>query len=151
MHRPHAFFIQRFVPVSPTTSIVRYESYRNKNSNDADFELMKSTLKHIMSENNSLLERRQKDLNSTAYFSGEHGLQMNNGPSGLQKMVRDTLVEHLQREERAKKEIWPARQTLPNTASVSEQDLQFCSNLSCHVKSECRSNLAAQPAMNIAW
>ncbi|GAD93705.1 fungal specific transcription factor [Paecilomyces variotii No. 5] len=87
---PQAFFIQRLVPVSPTKSIVRYESYRHKDSSDSDFELAKSILKNTMSEDNSLCEGRQKDLGSHAYISEE--LRMDTGLSSLGK-TKDRLAE----------------------------------------------------------
>lgn len=151
IHRPHSFFIQRLVPISPTKSITRYEVYRNKNCSDADFELINSIFKRIMSEDKRFCDLTQKGFNAGDLVNDEIHPRMEKGPLYFQGLVRDILVEHHQREEKAKKEIWPARQAFPKTASVTEQDLQFCSNLACQANSECRSNLAAQPAMNLAW
>ncbi|KAJ9293435.1 hypothetical protein DTO271G3_7700 [Paecilomyces variotii] len=148
---PHSFFMQRLVPISPTKSIMRYEVYRNKNSSDADFELINSIFKRIMSEDKHLCDLTQKNFNAGDLVNDEIYPRMEKRSFYFQGVVRDILVEHHQREEKAKKEIWPARQALPKTASVTEQDLQFCSNLACQTNSECRSNLAAQPAMNLAW
>ncbi|KAI9929670.1 hypothetical protein MW887_001145 [Aspergillus wentii] len=145
---PHFFFLQRLVSTSPTTSIMKYEVYRHKESKNEDFELINSTYKRIMSEDKDHCELTQKNLNA-----GELHPEMEKGPLYFQKVVRDAVTEHSQREEKAKEEIWPARQSLPKTADAktSAKDMQFCSSLpSCGAGSECCSNLGA-PAAATAW
>ncbi|CAM1506048.1 Fc.00g056890.m01.CDS01 [Cosmosporella sp. VM-42] len=132
---PHFFFMQRFVPTGPTTSIMKYEVYRNKNSSDADFEVIDAMYKRIMSEDKYLCANAQKNLNSGVFVNGEMHPKMEKGPLFFQKGVRDLLKAHHQREVEADREIWPARQTLPETAAAADDDVKFCSAVDC-----CRIN-----------
>ncbi|RHZ70299.1 hypothetical protein CDV55_104714, partial [Aspergillus turcosus] len=146
---PHFFFMQRFVPLSPTRSIMKYEVYRNKNSSDDDFEKINQIYKRIMSEDKYLCDLTQKNINAGVFVNGELHPEMEKGPLYFQKVVRDLVVEHYEREQKAKQEIWPARQNLPKNATVSEKDISFCSNLSCQA-TECCSTVPVQPPATIA-
>ncbi|KAL3491053.1 Rieske [2Fe-2S] domain protein [Aspergillus germanicus] len=149
---PHFFFTQRFVPVAPGKSVMKYEVYRNKNSTDEQFDVINSMYKRIMSEDKYLCTLAQKNLNAGVFVNGELHPTMEKGPLYFQKVVRDLVVEHFEKEEKAKSEIWPARQALPKEASVSEKDVQFCSTLSCQPNGgECCSSLAAQAPAAVAW
>ncbi|POR38310.1 Choline monooxygenase, chloroplastic [Tolypocladium paradoxum] len=128
---PHFFFIQRFVPSGPTKSTMRYEVYRNKNSSDEDFETISSMYKRIMSEDKYLCANAQKNLSAGVFVNGEMHPRMEKGPLFFQKTVRNLVQAHHQREVEADCEIWPARQSLPKTATTSENDLNFCSAVDC--------------------
>ncbi|GLB11926.1 hypothetical protein AtubIFM57258_009200 [Aspergillus tubingensis] len=128
---PHFFFMQRFVPISPTRSVMKYEVYRNKNSSDEDFELINTMYKRIMSEDKYLCDLTQKNLNAGVFVNGELHPKMEKGPLYFQKVVRDVVTEHFQREEKEGQEYWPARQRVPKEAATSAQDMQFCANLGC--------------------
>lgn len=143
--------MQRFVPTSPTSSIMKYEVYRNKNSSDADFELVDSIYKRIMSEDKYLCDMTQKNLNAGVFINGELHPRMEKGPLYFQNVVRGLLLGHYKCEQEAQHEIWPARQVLPKNASVSEKDVSFCSNLSCQASAECFANVAEGPAEGMAW
>lgn len=121
--------MQRFAPTSATRCAMRYEVYRNKNSSDEDFKLINAMYKRIMSEDKYLCVQTQKNLNNGVFVNGEMHAQMEKGPLYFQKMVRDLLVEHHGREEKAQHEIWPARQRLPQNASVTQKDMDFCTDL----------------------
>lgn len=143
--------MQRFVPTSPTSAIMKYEVYRNKNSSDADFELVDSIYKRIMSEDKYLCNLTQKNLNAGVFINGELHPRLEKGPLYFQKVVRDLLLEHYEREQEAQQEIWPARQVLPTSASVTEQDLSFCSNLPCQAGADCCTNMTERPVEGLAW
>ncbi|KAL4805777.1 Rieske [2Fe-2S] iron-sulfur domain-containing protein [Aspergillus unguis] len=147
---PNFFFTQRFVPTSPTKSVMKYEVYRHKNANDEDFTLINEMYKRIMSEDKYLCTLAQKNLNAGVFVNGELHPTMEKGPLYFQKVVRDLVVEHFEKEEKAGEEIWPARQNLPKEAGVSEKDVLFCSKLSCSNADE-KSCLGAQPAAAVAW
>ncbi|KAH8809402.1 rieske [2Fe-2S] domain protein [Xylogone sp. PMI_703] len=149
---PHFFFMQRFVPKSPTRAVMKYEVYRNKNSSDADFELVNAMYKRIMSEDKYLCNLTQQNLNAGVFINGELHPRMEKGPLYFQKVVRDSVLEHYKREQEAKHEIWPARQVLPKNASVSEKDVDFCSNLSCQAGDNCCSNnITGQSVEGTVW
>lgn len=128
--------IQRFVPQGPKASTMRYEVYRNKNSSDEDFDLVNQIYKRIMSEDKYLCDQAQKNLNRGVFINGEMHPRLEKGPLYFQKFVRDNVIAHHQREQAAKQEIWPARQKLPNSASVSQSDIDFCSGLACSTNQE---------------
>lgn len=125
--------MQRFVPRGPHSSSMRYEVYRNKNSSDADFQYINQMYKRIMSEDKALCDLTQKNLNAGVFVNGEMHPRMEKGPLHFQKLVREAVTEHHKREQMLKREIWPARQQLPNTEGglVSEKDVEFCSGLAC--------------------
>ncbi|KAK3704820.1 hypothetical protein LTR37_013652 [Vermiconidia calcicola] len=126
---PHFFMIQRFVPSGPKSSQMRYEVYRNKNSTEQEFQLVNKIYKRIMSEDKYLCNLAQKNLDAGVFVNGEMHPRLEKGPLYFQKKVRDTVTEHFKREQAAKQEVWPARQTLPTTASVSKKDIDFCAGL----------------------
>ncbi|ODA79293.1 hypothetical protein RJ55_04886 [Drechmeria coniospora] len=128
---PHFFFIQRFVPRSPTKSVMKYEVYRNKNSSDEDFEIISSMYRRIMSEDKYLCANAQKNLNAGVFVNGEMHPTMEKGPLFFQKTVRELVQAHYSREVESECEIWPARQTLPKTAAASDKDIKFCSAVDC--------------------
>ncbi|KAL4894682.1 Rieske [2Fe-2S] iron-sulfur domain-containing protein [Aspergillus ambiguus] len=131
---PNLFFMQRFVPISPTKCAMRYEVYRNQNSSDEDFELINQTYKHIMSEDKRLCVRTQESLNNGVFDNGEPHPEMEKGPLYFQTRVRNIVQQHHNREEAVGHEIWSARQTLPETATTSKDDIDFCSKLDASSK-----------------
>lgn len=128
---PHFFSMQRFVPDSPTNCAIKYEVYRNKSSSIEDFDLINQTYKCIMSEDKDLCINTQKNLNNGVFVNGELQSKMEKGPLYFQTTVREIVTEHRDREEKEGKDIWPARQRLPETtaAGVSKEDDEFCREL----------------------
>ncbi|KAG5952881.1 hypothetical protein E4U53_007641 [Claviceps sorghi] len=132
---PHFFFMQRFVPLGPGKSIMKYEVYRNKNSSDEDFKLIDDIYKRIMSEDKVLCAATQRNVNTGVFISGELHPKMEKGPLYFQKLVRDALTKHHELEKRIGEEIWPARQSLPKSAVTAEKDIGFCCTVDC-----CKTN-----------
>ena len=128
--------IQRFIPHGPLRSTMRYEVYRNKNSSEEDFQLINGMYKRVMSEDKGLCDLAQNNINAGVFINGEMHPRMEKGPLYFQKVARDTVMAHFKSEKAAKQEIWPARQTLPDTATVSKGDVEFCSGLACHANQE---------------
>lgn len=124
--------IQRFEPKSPIKTTSHYEVYRNRNSTQEQFQHINQLYKRIMTEDKDLCESTQKNLvDGSVFVSGEMHPQLEKGPLHFQKLCRETLMEHHRREEKEKHEIWPARQTLPSQADVSQEDVEFCKSLAC--------------------
>ena len=121
--------IQRFVPNGTGSSSMQYQVFRNKNSTDEEFDLVNQIYKRIMSEDKYLCDLAQKNLNAGVFINGEMHPRMEKGPLYFQKIVRDTVTAHHKREQAAKQEVWPARQTLPSSATVSKKDIDFCAGL----------------------
>lgn len=117
--------------MGPTRSVMSCEVYRNKNSSDQDFDKFNQIYKRIITEDKNLCEASQRNLNAGVFVNGEMHPKLEKGPLFFQKSVRDTVTAHYKREQLAKEEIWPARQILPTTASISKQDIEFCSGLAC--------------------
>ena len=89
---------------------MRYEVYRNKDTSDKDLETIAQAYKQIMTEDKSLCENTQENPGTE------------NGPLHFQSSIRDILQEHHQREETAKREIWPARQVVQESDSTTKED-----------------------------
>lgn len=128
--------MQRFVPSGPTQSAMRYEVYRNKHSSDEDFATINNMYKRIMSEDKYLCSNAQKNLNAGVFVNGEMHPEMEKGPLFFQKKVREAVTAHHKREQQADREIWPAQQVLPKSASASQDDVGFCSAVNCCRKKE---------------
>ncbi|KAK4610315.1 Carnitine monooxygenase oxygenase subunit [Fulvia fulva] len=130
---PHFFMIQRFVPSSSSKSSMQYQVFRNKHSTDEQFDLVSQIYKRVMSEDKYLCNLAQQNINAGVFTNGELHPRLEKGPLYFQSNVRDTVMEHFEKEKRARKEIWPARPELPSTgnAKVSKADIEFCSGLSC--------------------
>ncbi|KAL4923688.1 aromatic ring-hydroxylating oxygenase subunit alpha [Aspergillus undulatus] len=149
---PHFILMQRFVPLEPAKSIMKYEVFRNKNSSDEDFNMIDSIYKRVMSEDKDLCAQAQKNLNTGVFVNGELHPTMEKGPLYFQKVVRDLVTEHFEKEQMEKHEIWPARQRVPKEATASAKDEQFCASLSCNPEGgECCSSIGAQRPAAIAW
>lgn len=123
--------IQRFVPSGPSKSSMQYQVFRSKHASDEAFDTVNQIYKRVMSEDKYLCDRAQRNINAGIFVNGELHPRLEKGPLYFQKMVRDTVTEHWRREQVAKQEIWPARQTLPmsGNGAASLEDMKFCSGL----------------------
>lgn len=110
---------------------MRYEVYRHKDATEENFDKINQMYKRIMTEDKYLCEHAQKNINAGIFVNGEMHPRMEKGPLFFQKNIRDAVTSHHVREQKAKQEIWPARQTLPASAGISKQDVDFCAGLSC--------------------
>lgn len=112
---------------------MEYEVYRHKAASDEGFEKIDSMFKRILGEDKYLCNNAQKNLGAGVFVNGELHPVKEKGPLYFQARVRDLLQEHRKREENAKAEIWPARQTLPQGAhaQASLEDMLFCNGLDC--------------------
>ncbi|KAF3392483.1 Choline monooxygenase [Penicillium rolfsii] len=126
---PNVIIMHQFVPTSATTSSMRYEVYRKRDSSDEDFEKIISVLKRLASEDKDLCENAQKNLNSGVFVSGELHPRLEQGSLHLQNVVRELVTDFHKREEAAGHEIWPSRQILPSEDKTSQDDIDFCSKL----------------------
>jgi phenylpropionate dioxygenase-like ring-hydroxylating dioxygenase large terminal subunit len=133
---PHWMMIQKFLPDGPKHSTMHYEVFRNKNSSEEDFKLIADMYARVMSQDKVLCDRAQKNLNAGVFINGEMHPRCEKGPLYFQSSIRDTITEHYRREKAAGKEIWPARQKLPDSAIISKEDLEMCGSLDCGTQRE---------------
>jgi len=89
-----------------------------------------------MSEDKALCDLAQKNINAGVFVNGEMHPVMEKGPLFFQKLVRENVTDHFKKEQTSKQEIWPARQTLPGSAVVTQKDLELCSGLACGTNQE---------------
>jgi hypothetical protein len=115
------------MPTSATTTTIYYEVYRNSHSPDADFQKVNQMFKRIMSEDKALCNQAQKNLNAGVFVNGELHPHMEKGPLYFQKMCREEVIGWHEREQAAKRELWPARQKL--MSKDDNEDVDFCNNL----------------------
>ena len=117
---PNFFFMQRFTPVSPTKSVMRYEVYRHKDATDEAFKLISDMYKRIMSEDKYLCIHTQKNLNTGVFVNGLLHPEMEKGPLHFQHTVREVVTEHRKKEIAAGHDISP-----PAHAPVTTEDISF--------------------------
>ena len=121
--------IQKFLPSGPSQCTMHYEIYRNKTSAEEDFKLISDIYARVMSEDKVLCERAQKNLNAGVILNGELHPRWEKGPLYFQQNVRDIITEWYQREKKEGREIWPARQILPDDAVMSKEDMEICEGI----------------------
>lgn len=113
--------MQRFTPVSPTKSVMRYEVYRHKDATDEAFNLISDMYKRIMSEDKVLCMLSQKNLNAGVFVNGQLHPKMELGPLHFQKTIRDVVVEHHEKEEATGHKIWPAHRRVVEAPSIEKE------------------------------
>lgn len=124
--------IQRFVPHSYNKCSMEYQVFRSKHATDEQFDLVNNIYKRVMSEDKYLCDLAQKNLNAGVFVNGELHPKFEKGPLFFQKVVRETVTEHWEKEQKAKQEIWPAKQIVEGgTKEQSRKDSDFCEGLSC--------------------
>ncbi|KAH7185031.1 Rieske [2Fe-2S] iron-sulfur domain-containing protein [Fusarium flagelliforme] len=130
---PHFMMIQRFVPTSATHSSMSYQIFRNTKSSDADFRAAAELYARVVSEDKDLCIGAQKNLEAGVFISGELHPRLEHGPLSFQDGHRDAIHEHVKLEKAAGRQIWPARQRLPEgeAAKKNQEDEELCSSLSC--------------------
>ena len=133
---PHYIMLQRFLPHGPKSSSMQYQIFRNKNSSDEDFNLISQLYARVVSEDKDLCEAAQRNLNAGIFVNGEMHPRLEKGPLYFQKCTREAITEWYRREKKEGKEIWPARQNLPTSATVSLEDEEICEGLACRTNQE---------------
>lgn len=126
-------YMMRCVPTSAHHVSMEYEVYRHNDATDEGFEQIDSMFKRILAEDKVLCNNAQRNLEAGVFINGELHSRKEKGPLFFQSKVREILQEHRKGEEAAKKEIWPARQILPQGthSQASVEDLMFCDILDC--------------------
>ncbi|RYN29084.1 hypothetical protein AA0113_g5769 [Alternaria arborescens] len=139
----HFLFMQKFMPKSPTESVMYYEVWKNKHSSQEDFLLISDTYKRVMGEDKVLCERAQKNIEAGIFVNGELHPHMEKGPLFFQKRCREIVMEHGMKEKKAGQKIWPAKQQLEptGTSAISKEMEDFCEGLACGNDNE-KSDLA---------
>jgi hypothetical protein len=107
----HFIMIQHFLPLTPTTSKMSYEIYRNTSpaSSDADFHLIADMYERVMREDKVLCVAAQKNLDAGVFVAGELHPKYEKAPLFFQSAVRAAIVEWAQREKVTGKEIWSVK------------------------------------------
>lgn len=141
--------MQRFTPVSPTKSVMRYEVYRHKDATDEDFKLISDMYKRIMSEDKYLCIHTQKNLNAGVFVNGLLHPEMEMGPLHFQSTVREVVTEHFNKEQAAGQEIWPAKKEVADAdaAVIGESDLALRTGMDVYADAD---NLQESLAGNLA-
>lgn len=142
---PNFFFMQRFTPMSPTKSVMRYEVYRHKDATDEDFNLISDMYKRIMSEDKYLCTHTQTNLNAGVFINGLLHPDLEMGPLHFQSTVREVVTEHFNKELAAGHEIWPAQKEVAdvNAAAIGESDVAFRTGLAAdNLQESLAGNLA---------
>lgn len=121
--------IQKFLPSGPRSCKMDYEIYRNKNSSDEDFKLISEMYARVMAEDKVLCDNAQKNLDRGVFINGQMHPKFEKAPLFFQNTVREVITEHFEQEKAEGREIWPARQTLPGDAKISEKDEEICAGI----------------------
>lgn len=123
----HFFYMMFVVPISATSSKMRYEVYRNKNSSQEDFLEAVNFFKQVENEDKWLGNNAQPGLNSDTYVAGPLHPYMEKAVAYFESLLRPALKNHVENEKKVGQEVWPARRGLRN--AQLEDDEGFCRSL----------------------
>jgi hypothetical protein len=115
---------------------MHYQIFRNKNSSEADFRLIADLYRRVVSEDKDLCEGAQRNLNAGIFVSGELHPRLEHGPLSFQEGHREAIRAHVKQEKALGRQIWPARQRLPASATNNIEDEELCSGLACGEQKE---------------
>jgi phenylpropionate dioxygenase-like ring-hydroxylating dioxygenase large terminal subunit len=135
--------MQKFMPKSPTVSVMYYEVWRNKHATEEEFHAIADLYARVMKEDKVLCERAQANINAGVFINGEMHPHMEKGPLFFQKRCREVVMEHGFKEKREGRHIWPAKQQLDTAgnSAISNEDVAFCEGLACGTEND-KSELA---------
>lgn len=111
-------------PTSSTQATMKYDVYRHKDATEEGFISMDKFFKQVENEDKELCIGAQTNLNTGTYTAGELQPDCEEGVLHFQKLVREAVIAHRQKEEESEEEIWPARYK-----AAGNSDMDFCSNL----------------------
>ncbi|KAL4951065.1 Rieske [2Fe-2S] iron-sulfur domain-containing protein [Aspergillus filifer] len=125
------FYIQRMLPLTPTTSKIENEVYRHKSATDEEFNNIISFYRQVLDEDRELCEGVQRSLKSGVFLNGELHPDKERGPIKFQEVLKSMVMEHAKEEEKKGKEIWPA---VPKDRGVVrdgkvDEEIGFCMKL----------------------
>lgn len=118
--------IQKFLPLTPTTSTMSYEIYRNIHSSDSDFHLIADMYERVMREDKVLCDAAQKNLDRGVFVNGQLHPKYEKAPLFFQDTVRKVVTQHWEREKREGREVWPVKRAMRENSEVSERDEEVC-------------------------
>lgn len=118
--------IQRFHPLTPSTSTMSYEIYRNRSSTSEEFHLIADMYERVMREDKVLCDAAQKNLDRGVFVNGQMHPKYEKAPLFFQNTVRRLVKEHWEREKREGKEVWPAKRVMRENTRVSDKDEEVC-------------------------
>lgn len=98
----------QIVPTSASTSTMRYEVYRRKG---IDPEVVKKEIdfyNQVEGEDKWLANGAQGNLNSGTYVAGPLHPELEEGVAYCEKIIREIVYRHAEREKKEGRQIWPA-------------------------------------------
>lgn len=116
----------RVIPSGPTTVITEYQTFRNPDSSMDVFQRAADFFEGIELEDYDLCNGVQKNLNSGVYMHGPLHSKRESGVVYFKKLVREEVKKHLDLEQAAGHDIWPARRSQQLHDGVAE-DEKICS------------------------
>lgn len=123
----HFFYLMLICPTSATTSVMRYEVFRNKNSTDEEVKAEVDFFKQVENEDKWLGNNAQRGLNSDTYVAGPLHPYMERAVEYFESVHRPMLKKHVEEERALGRQIWPARRSMKNDSL--EKDEEFCRSI----------------------
>lgn len=116
--------LMRCVPTGPTTVRQEYDVYKlnTPNATPEAHERMVKFYQKVTGEDIELCNAVQVNLQRGMYTSGPLHPFHEEGVAAFQDMVKKALDEHLDAEEKAGRQIWPARPQDDSFAGVAEEN-----------------------------
>lgn len=124
-----AWYSIRVVPITSTRTILMYDIYKKKGISKEEIDDFVEFLQQVEIEDFDLCEATQKNLNSGVYSTGFLHPEKERGVLYYQNMVRDLLVEHVEKEKALGKPINPA--TIGSASAEGQKLDQMCQSLQC--------------------
>lgn len=126
-----AWYSIRVVPVTPTRTILQYDIYKKKGLAQSEIDDFVEFLQQVEIEDFDLCEATQKNLNTGVYSTGFLHPEKERGVLFYQNMVRDMVVEHVQKEKEAGHVINPATVGKESASEEGKMLDGICNSLKC--------------------
>ncbi|CAG9994378.1 unnamed protein product [Clonostachys byssicola] len=110
---------QRFIPVSPSKTIVTYEVFRVDGESVEDFNHHHVLIKRVMEEDKALCVAAQNNIERGVFVNGDLHPRLEIGSLYFQQLTREAVIEHVEIEDKVAHEIWPAGRATHNFKMVS--------------------------------
>lgn len=114
--------------MGPITADVEYQFFRNVNASDEDYERAYEFYDRVEREDIPLSTGVQRNLNNGIYTHGPLHAKREAGVLLFDQLVQNAMKAHMELEEAAGREIWPAKR-MQKQHEVTEAQKSFADNV----------------------
>lgn len=126
-----AWYSIRVLPISPSHTILQYDIFTKKGLPEAEKNEFVEFLQQVEIEDYDLCVKTQKNLNQGVYSTGYLHPEKERGVVFYQNLVKDMVKEHFELEQKAGRQINPAKVGADRGGEETEELENICKTLEC--------------------